>query len=72
MYDERSGQTHLLNPMAVALFEALAERPLTLDELVQVATDATGGAQPDGGWADAVERLLSTLDAIGLVRPWRN
>ena len=71
LYDPRSGQTHVLNPMGALLFDALAERPMSEQELIDMAADLAGEAPENAVWADAVKRLLVTLDSLGLIQPCR-
>ena len=72
LYDPRSGQTHVLNPMGALLFEALAERPMSEQELIDMAADLAGEPPENAVWAEAVKRLLATLDSLGLIRPCRD
>jgi PqqD family protein of HPr-rel-A system len=60
VFDERSGDIHLLNPAATAVLERLAEAPGSVDELRASLTDID---------SSALEAVLETLDRLGLIGP---
>ena len=57
--------------MGALLFEALEERPMSEQELIDMAADLAGEPPENAVWADAVKRLLVTLDSLGLIQPCR-
>ena len=60
VFNERSGDLHLLNPAAAAVLERLAQAPASADELRASMNDAD---------ASALEAVLDTLDKLGLIGP---
>jgi len=64
----RSGETHVLNGLTAAILSALAEAPISLDELVERFGPALGGAT-DEAPEQILDTLLSQLDQLGLIDP---
>ena len=60
VFNERSGDLHLLNPEASDVLSRLSSGPATLNELA---------ATFPGIDRQALERVLESFDALGLIRP---
>lgn len=69
VFDRRSRQTHVLNPLATAALRILLEGPLGADELRRRLGLA---ADPAAGESDLAADVLATFDALGLVEPVRS
>jgi len=60
VFNEASGDLHLLNGAAVAVLTALQATPLSLEELAAQFPDVE---------TSALEALVESLDLLGLVQP---
>lgn len=65
LFNPASGETHLLNDLAIQVLESLTRQPATLDELLQ-ELDVTGAKE---SIRLAYHRLLGDLDRLGLITP---
>ena len=66
VYDERSGDTHGLDPLASQIFEYLLDHPATLDEISRriCATEGTISSEYDMMIGLAVEKLSTPRQAL--------
>jgi PqqD family protein of HPr-rel-A system len=68
VYHRESGDTHLLNAVAAAALECLAESPATADDLTgHVAAHL--GLEADEPLRSRMSQLLATFDDLGLIEP---
>lgn len=68
VFDRRSRQTHVLNPLATAALRILLDGPLGTDELRRRLGLSAG---PAAGESDPAADVLATFDALGIVEPVR-
>jgi PqqD family protein of HPr-rel-A system len=66
VFDEGSGDTHLLDPLAAELLKALAESPADLPTLIARLT-ARLGLEPDAEIADHARVTMNRFRELGLV-----
>ena len=59
IFDRRSGYTYLLDSLSSFVFEVLAEKPCTTDDLVHIAASMY---EPRSGNFDGLEDLEHNLD----------
>jgi PqqD family protein of HPr-rel-A system len=68
-YNVESGNTHLLNPLAAKILRQLQQHPSTLSRVSHhVAAEVE--VDSDEELIEHVERLISNLDELGLVKPY--
>ena len=68
VFNARSGNTHLLTPLAAQVLHKLARQPATSFELARgLAADAALESGED--LVKSVEQLLANLDELGLIEP---
>jgi PqqD family protein of HPr-rel-A system len=67
VFDDRSGDTHGLDPLAAQIFEYLLERPVTLDEIHRRICAAEGAMS--GEYDTVIASALEELRKIGLLAP---
>jgi PqqD family protein of HPr-rel-A system len=68
VFDSRSGETHLLNPLAVEVLQTLEQGPADGSHLTRlIASTFALEAEPD--LARAVDEVLTRLDELGLTEP---
>lgn len=68
VYHEISGDTHLLNPVSVAVLRALEVGSLSVDELLTVLNRQCA-LLSDGNSSRSITELLEKLEALGLIEP---
>ncbi|MBF0341834.1 MAG: HPr-rel-A system PqqD family peptide chaperone [Magnetococcales bacterium] len=68
LFNPQSGETHVLNDMALSILELLENHPATLDEILQHHGIESPGASC-GDVAGAIRALLAELDRQGLIAP---
>lgn len=66
LFDARSGQTHLLDPLSTEALLALEERPMDADELTRHLASLQD-REPDDTLRVQVLHLLHQLRALGLI-----
>lgn len=66
VFDEGSGDTHLLDPLAAELLKALEESPADLPTLIARLT-ARLGLEPDVEIADHARATMGRFRELGLV-----
>jgi len=66
VYDERSGDTHLLEPVAAAAIRTLEAAPATADEWIACVT-ARLGIAPDDELRGRFAELIARFDELGLI-----
>ena len=67
VYHVPSGDTHLLNPIAAAVLQALQEKPHSIPELADRLEHEFHSADP-GSWHAELKRLVAKFDDLGLIR----
>jgi PqqD family protein of HPr-rel-A system len=68
VFDGRSGETHLLNPLAVEVLQTLEQGPADGSHLTRlIASTLALEAEPD--LARAVDEVLARFDELGLTEP---
>lgn len=66
VYHTRSGDTHLLNPLAAAALQLLVQQPATCTQIIEhVAT--LYALKVDGELVRQMEECLSQFDQVGLI-----
>jgi PqqD family protein of HPr-rel-A system len=68
VFDTRSGDIHLLDPVAARALRYLEGTPATVDELTRTL-DASLGLEGDPDLLRYVAKLVAELDELGLVEP---
>lgn len=67
IFDPRSGETHLLDPMAREVLDLLVEAPRTREELSDMLVSVLGGVR--GDYDERVMQAIVEFDRLGLVQP---
>ena len=65
-FNRLSGQTHLLNPLAVEILLLIVEGKRSTDDLERAVSELVGEA-PAEGWRDHVGTFLAELQELGLI-----
>lgn len=68
VFDCRSGEIHLLNPVAAEALKLLEERPADANDLTRELGAALGQA-PAPEFRGHIEDLLGRFDELGLIEP---
>jgi PqqD family protein of HPr-rel-A system len=68
VFNESSGNTHLLNPTAAKILLIVQSKPSSAEEIsLKIASESGLGA--DGKILQHVNAVLETLDNLGLIEP---
>lgn len=68
LFNERSGNTHVLDPLSREILDLLQEAPRDETSLVRELTSLLEGQDPEA-LADAVHEALRAFDTAGLIFP---
>ena len=68
VYNDVSGDTHLLDPLASEAFEALCEAPASLTELTDRVASSVG-VDRTAELDDAVASIIRRFRSFGLIEP---
>lgn len=68
VYNIESGNTHLINPIAARILRRLEQQPSTVLQLAEYLA-AEVNVDADDEVVQHVQRLISDLDELGLVKP---
>jgi PqqD family protein of HPr-rel-A system len=69
VYDIESGNTHLISPVAAKILRRLDQQPSTLAQVAEYLTSEVD-IDSDPELVQHIERLISDLDELGLVKPF--
>jgi PqqD family protein of HPr-rel-A system len=69
IYNDLSGDTHLLEPLATLVFEALSEGPASLAQLERRAAEAVLFDVPADVIARRLRDVLARLQRLSLIEP---
>jgi len=67
VFDDRSGDTHGLDPLAAQIFEYLLDHPATRDEITRRICAAEGATSSE--YDTVIASALEELRKIGLLAP---
>ena len=69
VYNLAAGNTHVIGPVAAKILRRLEQRPSTASQLAEnIASEFD--VEPDQEVVEHVERLVSNLEELGLVKPF--
>lgn len=68
LFDPRSGEMHLLDPLSREVLEQLSERPMTGDQTSRALSAMMESTAPEDVSAK-VDEILTQFDRIGLIFP---
>jgi len=68
LYNDASGDTHHLDPLAAEIFEILLERPAGVEELAELAAQALG-VEITTDMRDTVAGIVTRFQGHGLIEP---
>jgi PqqD family protein of HPr-rel-A system len=68
VFNESSGNTHLLNPTAAKILSIVQSQPSSAEE-ISLTIASESGLDADKKILDRVNAVLETLDNLGLIEP---